>query len=127
MRPALLALALLAFAATAWAESAKPAAPPKSVVRKATRPGSAAKPAAKPAAAAGKAAANRRLDDIHIEGEIPVPQVLFVTAREQRRFMDFQHHRYLKPSTKVGDEAALPTWIAITGNPPVDARKEPSR
>ena len=34
--------------------------------------------ASKPAGTAGP----RRLEDIHIEGEVPVPQVLFITARE---------------------------------------------
>jgi hypothetical protein len=65
-----------------------------------------------------------RLEDIHIEGEIPVPQVLFVTARDQRRFMDFQHRRYLKTSLEVGKATVLPSWITLVGNKPVDARKE---
>jgi len=65
-----------------------------------------------------------RLEDIHIEGEIPVPQVLFVTGRDQRRFMDFQHRRYLKTSLEVGKATVLPSWITLVGNNPVDARKE---
>ena len=58
----------------------------------------------------------RRLEDIHIEGEIPVPQVLFITARDQRRFLEFQHHRYLRTSRKIGEDTALPSWIAVTGS-----------
>jgi len=63
--------------------------------------------------AAGKASA-RTLEDIHIEGEIPVPQVLFITAREQRRFMEFQHHRYIKSSRDVGAATAPPTRIVMS-------------
>jgi hypothetical protein len=66
----------------------------------------------------------RRLEDIHIEGEIPVPQVLFVTGRDQRRFMDFQHRRYLKTSVEIGQETVLPSWIILVGNRPSEVRKE---
>ena len=58
--------------------------------------------------------APRTLDDINIQGEIPVPQVLFITARDQRRFLDFQHRRYLKNSQRVGETTVLPSWIAVT-------------
>jgi hypothetical protein len=59
-------------------------------------------------------AAARTLEDIHIEGEIPVPQVLFITAREQRRFMEFQHHRYLKSSHDVGASTVPPSRIVMS-------------
>jgi hypothetical protein len=65
------------------------------------------------AVASGRASA-RTLEDIHIEGEIPVPQVLFITAREQRRFMEFQHHRYIKSSRDVGAATAPPTRIVMS-------------
>lgn len=65
-------------------------------------------------AAARSAAAARTLDATHIEGEIPVPQVLFITARDQRRFMEFQHRRYLRSSLQIGKDAALPSWIVVT-------------
>ncbi len=64
----------------------------------------------------------RRLDDIHIEGEIPVPQVLFITAREQRRFLEFQHGRYLRTSRKIGEDTVLPSWIVVTGTRPAENR-----
>jgi len=67
----------------------------------------------------------RRIDEINIEGEIAVPQVLFITARDQRRFMDFQHRRYLKTSLQVGRETVIPKWIAVVGKP-ADVRKETS-
>jgi hypothetical protein len=62
-------------------------------------------------------ARSRTLDDIHIEGEIPVPQVLFITARDQRRFLEFQHHRYLRTSTQLGEATELPRWIFVTPDP----------
>lgn len=79
------------------------------------------------AATEPKRAGPRTLDDIHIEGEIPVPQVLFITARDQRRFIDLQHGRYLKTSRKVGEETLFPSWIALLGSRPTDVRKEPQR
>ena len=68
---------------------------------------------------------SRRLEDIHIEGEIPVPQVLFITGRDQRRFLDFQHGRYLKSSVEVGQKAVYPSWITLVGLRPHEVRKEP--
>jgi len=62
----------------------------------------------------------RTLEDIHIEGEIPVPQVLFITARDQRRFLEFQHGRYLRSSRKLGEDTALPSWIVVTGTRPAE-------
>lgn len=71
-------------------------------------------PAKSPSASARSAAAARTLDATHIEGEIPVPQVLFITARDQRRFMEFQHRRYLRSSVQIGQDTALPSWIVVT-------------
>jgi hypothetical protein len=58
--------------------------------------------------------APRVLDDIRIEGEIPVPQVLFVTARDQRRFMEFQHHRYQITSLELGRATPGPSRLVVT-------------
>jgi hypothetical protein len=70
---------------------------------------------------------SRTLQDIHIEGEIPVPQVLFITARDQRRFMDLQHRRYLRTSQEVGEQTVFPSWIALIRNHPAVERKETPR
>lgn len=35
------------------------------------------------------------LDEINIEGEIPLPQVLFISSREQPRYPDEAHKKYL--------------------------------
>jgi hypothetical protein len=60
-----------------------------------------------------RSAPPRTLEDIHIEGEIPVPQVLFVTVRDQRRFTQFHHRRYLKTSQQLGEATPLPKRIAV--------------
>ena len=72
------------------------------------------------------AASARTLDDIHIEGEIPVPQVLFITARDQRRFMEFQHRRYLKTGRQLAEASSLPDRIVVTPSRPTP-EKETSR
>jgi hypothetical protein len=87
-------VALCALACAAVAEGAPPA------------------PAA-PTPAPARPQAARRLEDIHIEGEIPVPQVLFVTGRDQRRFLDFQHRRYMNANAASGRGTAAPTWIRV--------------
>jgi hypothetical protein len=71
--------------------------------------------------------APRTLQDIHIEGEIPVPQVLFITARDQRRFVDFQHRRYLRTSQEVGSQTVFPSEIVLIGSPPAHEPKETIR
>ena len=90
-------------------------------------PRSTSKATAQPKLAAGAHSMPRTLDDVHIEGEIPVPQVLFITARDQRRFMDFQHHRFTRSSKQLGEETPYPTWVAVIHDQPIDPRKETSR
>ena len=63
---------------------------------------------------------NRRLQDIHIEGEIPVPQVLFITAREQRRVLDFDHKRYRRSSAELARGTPVPKRVTVA-KPPVPA------
>jgi len=85
-------------------------------------PAFAGTPPAKPATAAAKGAAksDARLDEVHIKGEILEPQVLFVVGRERRRFLDFQHRRYLAGLAGVG--AAGPAWVRVadSGRPAAD-------
>lgn len=87
-----------------------------------TRTRSAADTSTKPRPRVGP----RMLDDIHIEGEIPVPQVLFITARDQRRFMEFQHHRYQRTSLELGRATATPSRVVVTTPAPAE-RKENQR
>lgn len=74
-------------------------------------------PAPKPKTAASgpaaKAAGPRKLEDIHIEGQMPAPQVLFITARDQRRFLDFQHARYLRPAREIAGDARMPKRFVV--------------
>ena len=108
--PFTLALVALLAAAAAFAAPAPakhPAAPKRAAAGAPAKRASAAKAPELP----------RMLEDVHIDGEAPVPQVLFITARDQRRFADFQHHRYLPTSRQLGERAALPTWIQVNTNP----------
>ena len=120
-------LALPADAAPARRKASARKAPTAQVkVKTAQARAKAAQVRAKTAPAAAKtaparAAAPRRLEDIHIEGEIPAPQVLFVTARDQRRFTRFHHQRYLKTSVQVGETTQLPTRVGLTSPKPTAA------
>lgn len=128
MTPTLQALALLALLLLAGPPAGATA--PARATRPAARKPLASKPAATDSLDRARPAsrlAPRTLDDIHIEGEIPVPQVLFITARDQRRFMDFQHHRYTRSSTQLGEATPFPTWVAVTHTQPIDPKKETSR
>ncbi len=64
--------------------------------------------------ARAKASGPRTLDEVHIEGEIPVPQVLFITARDQRRFMESRHRRYLRSSLELARSTPLPAHVVWT-------------
>lgn len=68
------------------------------------------------ARAAPPATPLRRIETTHIAGEVPVPQVLFITARDQRRFTDFHHARYLKSSRDLVDATPIPSWMTVTGS-----------
>jgi hypothetical protein len=130
MTPRLRIAAVLALVASlAASTSPASAAPAKS--RSATTTHAASPPrTARAAGTATKPRAaepSRTLQDIHIEGEIPVPQVLFITARDQRRFMDLQHRRYLRTSQEVGEQTVFPSWIALIRNHPAVERKETPR
>lgn len=56
----------------------------------------------------------RTLDAIRIEGEIDVPQVLFITARDYRRFRDGQGDRYQATSAGVAKSIPRPTRLRMT-------------
>ena len=122
-RPALGLLVLAAVwalappAASAAGRPAKPAT--AHAATRIAKPGSPRRvpsPRAAPAAAARDSA--RTLDAIHIEGELDVPEVLFITARDQRRIVEFQHRRYLKTAAEILRETPAPTRVVVArGNP----------
>jgi hypothetical protein len=59
----------------------------------------------------GQGKGPRTLDEINIEGEIAVPQVLFITARDRKRYRDLLHRRYLENSAEIGRELTLPARL----------------
>lgn len=71
-------------------------------------------------AAKARVKSGARLDEVHIKGEIPEPQVLFVVGRERRRFLDFQHRRYLAAPQGIGPAGA--SWVRVvdTGRTPLE-------
>ena len=96
---------------------AKPAAKSsKSSTKSKAKPASAqkAKSSATAASTSARSAGPRRLEDIHIEGEVPVPQVLFITARDQRRFLESHHDLYLRTSRELGEATPLPARVVLT-------------
>jgi hypothetical protein len=76
----IIAVALLCLALASGAHAAAKKTPAAAVDSTAVTRGAAARPARKEPV--------RTLDAIRIEGEIDVPQVLFITARDYRRFRD---------------------------------------
>jgi len=55
----------------------------------------------------------RTLDAITIEGEITVPQVLFITSRDFRRHRDGLDSRYRKNAIEVARPSGLPTRLRV--------------
>ncbi len=55
----------------------------------------------------------RTLDAITIEGEIDMPEVLFITARDQYRYMDYLHRRYDKSMAQLGLDVRLPRRLEL--------------
>mgnify|MGYP001369077738 CR=1 FL=1 len=122
------ALAWLAVAADAGAAATPRRAPAAPAARRKPHATAVTRPRvpADTSARAPVRTPSRMLDDIHIEGEIPVPQVLFITARDQRRFMEFQHHRYQRTSLELGRATATPSRVVVTAPAPAE-RKENQR
>jgi len=125
IRTLALLLVLAGFAAPASGAAAK--RPAKASAHRTSGHRTVARPAAPTRSTETPAnAAGRTLSDIHIEGEIATPQVLFITARDQRRIVDLQHRRYLETSREVGERTILPSRIGPVVKPP-EAGKETQR
>jgi len=90
-------------------EPAPPAAPSPALEPPADR---ASRPEAGPPQRA-RSKGIRTLDEITIEGEVAVPQVLFITARDRPRYEDRLHHRYLWGSLELGRATILPEHFSI--------------
>jgi len=55
----------------------------------------------------------RTLEDINIEGEIAVPQVLFITSRDYRRYRDGLGLTFRLKSIEVARSLDLPTRLRV--------------
>lgn len=55
----------------------------------------------------------RTLDAINIDGEIAVPQVLFITGRDVRRYRDGLEWKFRKNTLDVARSLELPTRLRI--------------
>lgn len=69
------------------------------------------------------------LEDVTIEGAVAVPEVLFITARDQVRFHDRLHRRYWPTAHEAAGRIAFPDlihlWLplgraALDGSVPTD-------
>lgn len=103
--------------ASAWA------APPSTPKKKATATDSTA--AKRPAAKASKPASGiRTIDAINIEGEIVVPQVLFITSRDNRRYRDGLGKHFRMGTLDVARSLAAPRSLCVAGSPQSESLKE---
>jgi len=53
----------------------------------------------------------RTLEAIQIEGEIAIPQVLFITSRDHPRFRDGLREQYRRTALEVGREVEWPRHL----------------
>jgi len=104
MRHVVMLMVIACFAAT----TAFGAGPANTTTPAKTKASAPAKVAA-PKAAAGV----RTLDAIRIEGEIDVPQVLFITARDYRRFRDPAPAKYQITSADIAKSIPLPNRLRM--------------
>jgi hypothetical protein len=88
------------------------------------KPKTAAQPATPPAVKAPvrRTEAVRTLDAINIEGEIAVPQVLFITARDVRRYRDGLGLKFQLSASEAGRAAVLPSRLRVA--PQQQSQKE---
>jgi hypothetical protein len=110
----LTALCVATLSATAVAQSptatSKKSAAPDSTLHK--------RPVAKvtPKAASGTKGGIRTIDAINIEGEIAVPQVLFITSRDNRRYRDGLGKNFRKGTLDVARSLEAPNRLCVAGN-----------
>jgi hypothetical protein len=56
------------------------------------------------------------LDEIRIEGEVAMPQVVFITAREQFQYPDEAHRRYVLWASDIAALAPVPSLVWVVGH-----------
>ena len=60
----------------------------------------------------------RTLEAIEIEGELAIPQVLFITSRDHPRHRDGLRERYRKSALEIGRETVFPSrFRPLAGHP----------
>lgn len=115
-------VAVLAVASLAAGAGAAAAPPSKAAAADSTAHARAAvKPAAQPASGARKI---RTIDAINIEGEIAVPQVLFITSRDNRRYRDGLGKGFRMGTLDVARSLAMPKRLCVAGQSGLESIKE---
>ena len=66
----------------------------------------------------------RTLDVIRIHGEIAVPQVLFITSREYRRFRDGLGLKFRLNARQVAASLDVPTRLRVVAKQKADQEEE---
>ena len=67
----------------------------------------------------------RTIDAINIEGEIAVPQVLFITSRDNRRYRDGLGKNFKLGTLDVARSVAMPSRLCVAGkSDPVSLKEE---
>ncbi|MCI0453036.1 MAG: hypothetical protein L0Z51_11745 [Candidatus Latescibacteria bacterium] len=69
----------------------------------------------RPAGKAKAAPPIRTIDAINIEGEIAVPQVLFITSRDNRRYRDGLGRNFRLGTLDVARDLATPKRLCVAG------------
>jgi hypothetical protein len=67
----------------------------------------------------------RTLDAINIEGEIAVPQVLFITSRDYPRYRDGLRFLFRKSKLEVARSLDLPARLRIVAQPKINKEEGP--
>ena len=67
----------------------------------------------------------RTLDAINIEGEIAVPQVLFITSRDYPRYRDGLRFEFRKSKLEVARSLDLPARLRIVAQPKTNKEEGP--
>lgn len=66
----------------------------------------------------------RTIDAINIEGEIAVPQVLFITSRDNRRYRDGMGKNFRMGTLDVTRSIVMPSRLCVAGKPGSESIKE---
>jgi hypothetical protein len=76
-------------------------------------------------ASQSRTGAIRTLDAINIEGEIAVPQVLFITSRDYPRYRDGLRFEFRESKLEVARSLDLPARLRIVAQPKINKEEGP--